>query len=150
MNLIKIFFWIFSCGAVAGTENAFTGYKSVRLKGEVPTEFKYLTSLERIVMPSLKLTGPILDYLGNMTALTTLAIADNKFDGSFSTTFVADHPDLANLDVSLNKFTGPIPLDFENLLYLSEVQLSGNEFVGQIPTGLGGSTACKFFEMHDC
>lgn len=97
-----------------------------------------------------QLTGPMLDYLGNMTALATLAIADNEFDGSFPTTFVEDHPNLANLDVSRNKFTGPIPLGFENLRFLTEVQLAGNQFNGSIPAGLGGSTVCKFCDSMIC
>lgn len=119
------------------------------LKGEVPQEFRYLTHLTRIVIPGMKLTGPLLSYVSNMTKLATLSVPDNNFTGTFLPTFVADHMDLTRLDLSRNQFSGKLPIDFENLEFLTEVQLEGNQFIGPIPTGLGLSNAGKLKSYID-
>ena len=115
----------------------------MKLNGEVPPEFRHLTRMTHLVIPDMQLTGPLLSFLSNMTKLETFAVPDNNFTGTFSPTFVADHPSLVNLDLSRNQFSGKLPLDFENLEFLTEVQLEGNQFIGPIPTGLGESNVCK-------
>ena len=92
----------------------------------------------------MQLTGPILDYVSGMAELDTFAIPGNNFTGSFSSSFVEDHPNLIIVDLSQNSFTGSLPLNFDNLRFLTELDLSGNEFSGPIPTNLGNGNFGKY------
>ena len=139
-----------SLPTVMGDSPVFYGSAlSVTLRGEVPQEFRYLTHLTRIAIPGMKLTGPLLSYVSNMTKLATLLVPDNNFTGTFSPTFVGDHMDLTRLDLNRNQFSNKLPIDFENLEFLTEVQLEGNQFIGPIPTGLGLSNAGKLKSYTD-
>jgi len=112
-------------------------YKNIRLTGAMPSEFQYLTSVEKLLIPDMQLTGPIFDYVAGMSDLEIFSIPDNRFNGTFPSSFVADHPRLNKVDLSRNNFTGPLPLDFDQLPLLTKLSLSENEFSGPIPPNIG-------------
>jgi len=123
--------------------NSNLSYQNVVLKGEIPLEFQYLTSLRRIAIPKMKLTGPLLNYLDEMPLLETLTVPKNQFTGSFSPTFAEDHPLLSFVDLSTNLFDGTLPENLDTLTYLTELQLPENGFSGPIPSGIGNSSMGK-------
>jgi len=120
-------------------------YQNVVLKGEIPLEFQYLTSLRRISIPDMKLTGPLLSYINGMPLLETLTVPKNRFTGSFSPTFAEDHPLLSYVDLSANLFNGTLPEHLGTLAFLTELQLPQNRFSGPIPSGIGNSSMGKRF-----
>ena len=125
-----------------GVISSFT-YKNIELKGAMPSEFQYLTSVEKLLIPDMQLTGPILDYVAGMSNLEIFSIPDNRFNGTFASSFVADHPRLNKVDLSRNNFTGVLPLDFDELPLLTKLSLPENEFSGPIPPNIGNGNIGK-------
>ena len=127
---------------VNGQSDSTTG-KAVQLKGEMPPELQHLTSLQRLLIPDMGLTGRLLELLTKMSKLETLSVPQNKFSGSIPDTFSADHALLASIDLSSNAFTGQIPLSFGRFEYLYGLDLSSNNLHGSIPSELGNITALR-------
>jgi Leucine-rich repeat (LRR) protein len=79
------------------------------LEGPIPGEFGGLRSLYILNLSHNALTGPIPPSLGNLTRLESL-------------------------DLSRNKLTGEIPVELaDGLIFLSVLNISFNQLVGQIP-----------------
>jgi hypothetical protein len=92
---------------------------------EIPASWKQLTKLKHVLLDGSSLVGTIPDIFGDMTQLSTLALYNNKLEGSV--------PSLANtnitkLELNENKLSGDIPpLPKESLRYLL---LNNNSFTG--------------------
>ena len=102
---------------------------------------------------SNNLTGSIPAELGNLTALTNLALSSNNLTGSIPAE-LGNLTALTNLALFSNNLTGPIPAELGNLTALTLLLLHSNVLSGLVPlpvAGLGGeiqqSTAlnrCRF------
>lgn len=111
--------------------------KGTALTGIIAPEIRHLTTLKRLVIPSMNVGGKILEYIENFSSLVDLSISRCNFDGSFVETFGYYHPNLVTLDLAENGFSGPIPESFGRLVNLTLLDLSQNSFEGQIPSLLG-------------
>lgn len=130
------------------------------LTGSVPSAFGKLSNLGVLLLNTNHLTGTIDDSiwrLPNMSQLSLfrnnlrgrvpgdlfynsnlveLVLSDNKFFGGFPTNSSAVN--LQYLVLRNNKFTGTITDSFmQQLRSLSVVDISGNAFIGSIPTTIG-------------
>lgn len=125
--------------AVEGQNENYAGKGSgAALVGVMPPELKLLTSIETLLIPKMKASGPILEYLGGMVNLTALKLPECLFSGQLPETFVEDHPNLQSLEINSNNFSGTIPDSFGSYQYLNSLDLSKNQFAGTIPSVLGG------------
>jgi hypothetical protein len=115
---------------------------STKISSQLPylvefAEFHLLTSIEWLSIPEMKIDGPILDYLLDMSVLETLRIPSNQFTGTIPESFGSDHQYLSQLDLSGNNFNGPLPASLGSIIYLQMLSLSKNKFTGNVPYGLG-------------
>ncbi|KAK2988677.1 hypothetical protein RJ640_012713 [Escallonia rubra] len=98
------------------------------LNGTIPPEWAS-TKLEKLFVNENRLSGPIPEYLGNITTLTS-------FNNLFSGTVPAELGRLVNLDdisFNANNLTGGLPLELNNLtglkfLRISDLNGEGSEF----------------------
>jgi Leucine-rich repeat (LRR) protein len=101
------------------------------LSGTIPPEW-VSTKLEFMSFDVNRLSGPIPDYLGNMTTLMKMSLEDNLFYGTVP-------PELGNLTnlivfvLSGNNLTGMLPLELSRLTKLEELRINRNNFSGTIP-----------------
>ncbi|XP_074269797.1 putative LRR receptor-like serine/threonine-protein kinase At1g07650 isoform X2 [Silene latifolia] len=79
-----------------------------------------------------RLSGPIPEYLGNITTLTYLSIESNSFSGTVPAK-LGKLVGLQSLILSDNNLTGYLPFQLKKLANLTELRLSSNNFNGSIP-----------------
>ncbi|KAL8149820.1 hypothetical protein AgCh_006731 [Apium graveolens] len=101
------------------------------LHGTIPREWAS-TKLEHIAVTVNRLSGPIPDYLGNISTLRNLTLDSNMFNGSVP----AGLGKLVNLEMlhlDANYLTGQLPLELYNLINLQDIRLGSNNFTGKLP-----------------
>ncbi|KDP29473.1 hypothetical protein JCGZ_19302 [Jatropha curcas] len=88
----------------------------------------------KLELPNQRLTGKIVESLGNLDQLTTLNLSRNFLKDSLPFSLF-QLPKLETLDLSFNDFTGSIPRTI-NLPSLSLLDISANNLSGSVPTHL--------------
>ncbi|KAH0776451.1 hypothetical protein KY290_007862 [Solanum tuberosum] len=111
----------------------------------IPTEFRSLNKLEKLVLLSNKLTRQVPAYLGNHSSLLVIALGDNQLHGKTPDIF-GGLKHLVFLDFALNYFSGEIPTSIFNLSSLDTLQLIFNKLEGGLPSDAGFNLpSLKFF-----
>jgi Leucine-rich repeat (LRR) protein len=111
-------------------------FNSFGLFGEIHSTIQYLNGIDTLDFSSNSLSGEIPTQLGLLTSLTSLRLGSNFFSGNLS--FIPTLTNLVSLDVSLNHYRGPLPL---NLIVglsdsLTTCNFRGNSFTGEISPAL--------------
>ncbi|KAK1400084.1 putative LRR receptor-like serine/threonine-protein kinase [Heracleum sosnowskyi] len=101
------------------------------LRGTIPREWAS-TKLELIAVTVNRLSGPIPDYLGNISTLRHLSLDSNMFNGSVPAG-LGKLISLETLHLDANNLTGQLPLELYNLINLQEIRLGSNNFTGKLP-----------------
>ncbi|GKV51678.1 hypothetical protein SLEP1_g58309 [Rubroshorea leprosula] len=133
--------------------NASTGWS-------LPKSLQDSAQLTELSCCSCNLVGSLPDYLGSMTSLMNLRLAGNSLSGEIPRSLaglnlqalwlndqlgggltgpidvVATMETLTVLWLHGNQFTGPIPENIGNLIFLKDLDLNGNLLVGLIPNSL--------------
>ncbi|OMO83296.1 hypothetical protein CCACVL1_11445 [Corchorus capsularis] len=91
----------------------------------------------QLLLPSRGLSGPISPSIVNLTHLTHLNLSHNRFTGPLPPGFFSALNQLQVLDLSYNSLNGELPLDFfsednNSLSSIQTVNLSSNHFTGTI------------------
>ncbi|XP_065870728.1 phytosulfokine receptor 1 [Euphorbia lathyris] len=86
----------------------------------------------KLELPRLRLTGKLVDSLGNLDQLRTLNLSRNFLKGSIPFSLF-QLPKLQVLDLSFNDFTGGIPQSI-NLPSIETLDISSNNLNGSLPT----------------
>ncbi|KAI3819296.1 hypothetical protein L1987_13123 [Smallanthus sonchifolius] len=131
----------------------FLGISRNFISGEIPATVGGLTGLRTLDLSYNQLTGNIPWAVGSLTALTNVVICHNRLSGSLPA-FVSQtlnrldlkHNNLSGsippgflssslqyLDLSVNRFTGPVEYLLPQLNGLNYLDLSLNRFTGPIP-----------------
>jgi Leucine-rich repeat (LRR) protein len=129
----------------ASQDENFKG-KLTPLAGNMPSEIGLLTSLERLVIVGMKVSGPILEYINGTEKLTILDVHNNNFNGFISESFSKEHPALSYLDLERNSFSGKIPNSIGNFSSLVTFNVQENQINGSIPSEIGAvSTLSTYY-----
>uniref|UniRef100_A0A7N0U6R8 Protein kinase domain-containing protein n=1 Tax=Kalanchoe fedtschenkoi TaxID=63787 RepID=A0A7N0U6R8_KALFE len=112
----------------------------VGLLGPIPPDTIGRLSLLRVLsLRSNRLSGPVPADFGNLTRLRSLYLQDNLISGSFPEGLTG----LNRIDVSSNQFDGEIPASIGNMI-LQTLFLQKNRFSGAIPAILNTSALVGF------
>lgn len=110
------------------------------LVGNLPSSIHALSGkLSVLNLAQNALSGPIPDWLGDMTLLTQLVLHDNALEGTIPVS-ISGVLGLTELDLSNNLLAGRIPEAVTNMSSLVSLKLSGNLLVGPVPTFPAGSS----------
>ena len=106
---------------------------TVTSKGQDLDLVKILNIFTSIDISCNKLEGPIPEEIGELKSLYVLNLSHNAFTNSIPPS-LGKLSHLESLDLSNNRLTGAIPMQIaDGLIFLSVLNLSFNQLVGQIP-----------------
>ncbi|XP_059462700.1 putative leucine-rich repeat receptor-like serine/threonine-protein kinase At2g24130 [Corylus avellana] len=104
-----------------------------QLEGNIPPTLHNCRNLQRILLEGNHLTGAIPSTLANMLALEVLDLQDNSLTGTLPLDLCSHCPNLQQLGLSINKFSGQLPSQMNYCRELVVLSLSYNKFDGSIP-----------------
>ncbi|GLJ44080.1 hypothetical protein SUGI_0919330 [Cryptomeria japonica] len=100
-----------------------------------------------IKLPGMGLEGDFPLGFNYCTTMTGLDLSDNKFTGPIPVNLPKWIQYLTSLDLSQNNFVGTIPREVANLTYLNILHLQSNQLTGQIPWELTRLERLKEFNV---
>ncbi|XP_052195138.1 receptor-like protein EIX2 [Diospyros lotus] len=107
--------------------------RSCRLGPKFPTWLQDQNELKTVVLNNARISGPLPDWLLKLDVLVDeLDVAYNNLSGQVPNSLRFSY--LSTVDLSSNRFEGPLPLWSPNV---SALYLRDNLFSGPIPTDLG-------------
>nr|APU94854.1 leucine-rich repeat receptor-like protein kinase [Pohlia nutans] len=112
----------------------------------LPAGFGNNTGLNWIELSSNQLAGPLPPGIGINSNLSKLALDDNKLSGDLSPLVFSKLPNLEFLNLSSNNFTGEIPVTISSCKRLFVLDLSLNSLRGALPAELGNLS--DLFELR--
>lgn len=83
------------------------------------------------------LSGTIPPSIYNLSSLYEIGVAKNQLHGRIAQDTGFMLPNLTGLFVTLNQFTGPIPVSLSNASGLEVLGFAANSFTGTVPQNLG-------------
>ncbi|XP_047176315.1 probably inactive leucine-rich repeat receptor-like protein kinase At5g48380 [Vigna umbellata] len=139
-HVIVSFFLLVFCGMVCGTDSDISCLRSVKAAFEDP--FKYLQSWDF----SNRTEGSICKFTGvecwhpDENRVLNLKLSNMGLKGEFPRG-IKNCSSMTGLDFSLNRLSNTIPADISTLLtYATTIDLSSNDFTGEIPASLSNCT----------
>ncbi|XVF40255.1 hypothetical protein PTKIN_Ptkin01aG0097400 [Pterospermum kingtungense] len=117
------------------------------LNGTIPLEWAS-TKLENMYLTVNRLSGPIPDYIGNITTLKILILESNMFSGPIPPQ-LGKLVNLEKLILNANYLTGELPSAFTNLTKLIEFRISSNKFTRRIPDIFQNWKQLKYLRISD-
>ncbi|ORY42016.1 RNI-like protein [Rhizoclosmatium globosum] len=125
-----------------------------RLSGPLPLNIRNWVKLTTLNLASNTFDGRIPSDLRNLKHLHTINLARNKFRGPIPCLRNAVNQKqwqyLGMLDVSCNRLSGHLPVNLSKLPKLQTLNVSHNEFCGEVPKGLGEVKGQPFFHEFLC
>ncbi|OIT23048.1 PREDICTED: inactive LRR receptor-like serine/threonine-protein kinase BIR2 [Nicotiana attenuata] len=86
-----------------------------------------------LALQTMNLGGKVTESLEYCASLTTLDLSGNRFSGPIPSQICTWLPFLTTLDLSSNDFSGSIPADLVKCAYLNKLMLNDNKLSGNIP-----------------
>ncbi|KAJ3382910.1 hypothetical protein HDU92_004504 [Lobulomyces angularis] len=103
------------------------------LNAPLPPYLGNLTELKTFIVGEAFMFGPLPKELSKLTKLEHFSVGNNGLSGEIPEGLFSDMVNLVSIDLSKNKFTGPVPDSFVNLPNLISVKLGQNKFSGPLP-----------------
>ncbi|KAK2639639.1 hypothetical protein Ddye_027434 [Dipteronia dyeriana] len=139
--------------------------RSNKFQGPFPKELCRLTSLQILDLAHNNLFGTVPKCINNFSSMVTLQYSKLNFISyaSFSAAkfieeallvmkgnvlrYNANLNLLRSMDLSVNNFSGAIPIEVTDLEALRSLNLSYNNFIGRIPEGIGSLTTLESIDF---
>ncbi|KDO62658.1 hypothetical protein CISIN_1g047929mg [Citrus sinensis] len=140
--------------------------RSNKLHGIFPIQICHLSSLQILDVAYNRLSGSVPKCINNFTAMATIgshhqvkAIYHASFENDYIVEeislvmkgFMVEYNSILNLvrsiDISMNNFSGEIPMEVTNLKGLQSLNLSHNSFIGKIPETIGNMRSIESLDL---
>lgn len=103
------------------------------LYGQLPREFKGLSSLKTVNFAGNDLKGTFPPELGRMFMLTSMDLSDNKMTGTLPKE-IGFLEGMKDFKLNQNLFSGKVPAEIERMYNLEHVNMDSNDFSGEFPS----------------
>ncbi|ONI24585.1 hypothetical protein PRUPE_2G248300 [Prunus persica] len=136
------------------SELSIVSFRSNRLTGKIPSELGSLTKLLTLNLGTNNLTGGIPSSLGNLSSITQLSLAynnlaDNEFKSSIPPNIGLNMPNLQQIGIGGNEFSGNIPASFSNASQFRILDITENNFLGQVPESFGNLADLQWLGLNN-
>ncbi|CAA7036661.1 unnamed protein product [Microthlaspi erraticum] len=121
---------------------------SNNMKGGVPDDIARLTQLDALQITENNLSGVFPPVIYNMSSLEYLYIAFNNFSGGLRPDFGTLLPNLLELNLGKNYFTGAIPTTLSNISTLEKLAINNNSLTGSIPRSFRKLGNLQWLHLH--
>uniref|UniRef100_A0ACD5ZCA8 Uncharacterized protein n=1 Tax=Avena sativa TaxID=4498 RepID=A0ACD5ZCA8_AVESA len=118
------------------------------IKGNIPSEFAYLSSLQYLYAGVNQLAGRFPQAILNLSTLVGLDLVLNGLSGEVPPNICTSLPNLQIFILGGNFFLGNIPSSFTNASNLNQIDLFGNNFTGLVPTAIGKLTKLWWLNLQ--
>ena len=118
------------------------------LNGAIPAGLGDLSDLKSLLLHDNELTGQIPSELGNMSSLRYLWLDDNDLSGVIPAR-LGNLSNLRWLSLYGNSLSGPIPAELGDLFALRLLMLDRNDLSGTIPSRLGELSELTWLNLND-
>ncbi|KAL5161917.1 Receptor-like protein 15 [Glycine soja] len=108
-------------------------------------DFHRLSNLEHLILDDNNLENEFLKNIGELTSLKVLSLQYCDINGTLPPTDWFKLKKLEELDLSNNKFEGPLPSSFVNMTSLRKLEISYNHFIGNFDSNLASLTSLEYF-----
>ena len=113
-----------------------------------PSSFAHPTGLSHLDITSTDFTGKMPDFLGDLTLLRYLFMADTSFDqGPIPDTYRSLEY-LKDMSLKHSNRNGAIPLWSQELDHLVLLDLDNNELTGEVPSGLAELSSLRYLLLN--
>ncbi|KAK4482743.1 hypothetical protein RD792_009910 [Penstemon davidsonii] len=114
----------------------------------IPSELADSSQLVNFSCSDCNIVGPIPDFFGKFSSLSSLRLSYNKLNGKLPSTFRDSMLQVLWLnDQDGGGMSGPIDV-IGTMVGLAQVRLHGNQFTGSIPDNIGDLTSLKEFNVN--
>lgn len=113
----------------------------------IPAGMGRMESLTSIQMQNNKLEGNIPDEIADLPNLNTLQLSNNKLSGSLEV--LTKIPTLTTVYLDENQFEGDIDFDWSRLVKLSTLKMNKNKLEGDIPVSLLNLVSLSTLDLSD-
>ncbi|KAK4568132.1 hypothetical protein RGQ29_003772 [Quercus rubra] len=103
----------------------------------IPDSLLSLNKLTFLDLSRNNFGGDIQEIFGKFIQVEFLVLHSNLYTGGIYTSGILKLPNISNLDLSFNKFSGPLPVEIAEMPSLKFLILAYNEFSGTIPSDYG-------------
>ncbi|XP_034697427.1 probable LRR receptor-like serine/threonine-protein kinase At1g56140 isoform X2 [Vitis riparia] len=110
--------------------------------GVILEEFKAFTYLMVFKLDMNYFTGPLPQFIGNLSQLTYLSVSHNALSGTIPKE-LGNLKELLMLSIGSNNFSGTLPPEIGNLVKLQQIYIDSSGVAGEIP-----STFAKLQDME--
>ena len=110
------------------------------LHGTIPNSIVHMNALTTLVISNQMMHGTLPSGIGALTALQVLDVSSNHLHGTLPSDELGRMPELTQLKVNRNFFSGPIPVEITTLTKLVDLKMGKNNFVGGIPASISALT----------
>ncbi|XP_028051905.1 probable LRR receptor-like serine/threonine-protein kinase At5g10290 isoform X2 [Camellia sinensis] len=111
--------------------------------GSLSPKIGALNTLQTLSLQGIGITGEIPKDFRNLTSLTMLDLDNNHLTGS-----LGNLKNLQFFSLQGNDITGVIPKEFGNLTSLTMLELDNNRLTGEIPSSLGNLKNLQFLILN--
>ncbi|CAN6477375.1 unnamed protein product [Victoria cruziana] len=91
--------------------------------------------------------GDIPNMIGELRQIQSLSLHSNLFTGGITSSGILKIPNIMHLDLSLNRFSGKLPVELTRVPTLKFLILTNNSFSGSIPPEFGNLTGLQALDM---
>ncbi|CDP12430.1 unnamed protein product [Coffea canephora] len=119
------------------------------LAGVIPREIGNCYFLQHVNMEFNSLTGSIPIEIFNLSKLIIMSLTQNQLSSNLPSTFGYRLPNLEELYLGINSFSGVLPTSISNSSKLRRVDFGSNKFTGPIPTSLGDLSLLELLNLSN-
>ncbi|XP_059644362.1 probable LRR receptor-like serine/threonine-protein kinase At1g74360 [Cornus florida] len=132
-------------GSISGLEGLYLG--SNNFFREIPESLLGLSKLAFLNMGKNNFGGDIQEIFGKFRQVKFLVLHNNSYTGGLYTSGILKLPIIERLDLSLNNFSGPLPVEISEMMGLKFLILAYNNFSGNIPPEYGKLTGLQALDL---
>ncbi|KAH6797306.1 Leucine-rich repeat protein kinase family protein [Perilla frutescens var. hirtella] len=115
---------------------------------EIPESLVGLRSLKFLDLSRNSFGGDIQEIFGRLRQVKFLLLHNNSYEGGIVSSRVLELPNIVRLDLSYNKFSGPLPIKISQMsATLKYLILAYNNFTGSIPPEYGNLSGLQALDL---